>query len=281
MKIFKNKLAVAIVVLSVTFLILITQGFRRNKLPFLENGIGVAFNPVQGTIYKFNNGVKDFVGFIFNFSDVKDENEQLKKKNSELQNKLVEYNSLKNENNDLRKMLNFKNQNSQYDYLGCDIIGKSGDGVLDQFVINKGTKNGITKQMIVAAPDGLVGQITSIGSNWSIVQTLSNENMAVSATIESTDENSGVVKGYKNSDNKLLAQLCYLPEDSTVKKGDVILTSGLGGFYPKGIRIGSVIGIEEDKGKVMKNAIVQPYVDFNKLNNVFVVIPKNKIDVKY
>ncbi|WP_123054236.1 rod shape-determining protein MreC [Clostridium sp. JN-1] len=281
MKIFKNKLAVAIVVLSVTFLILITQGFRRNKLPFLENSIGAAFNPVQGTIYKLNNGVKNFVGFIFNFSDVKTENEQLKKKNSELENKLVEYNSLKSDNDNLRKMLNFKNQRSEYDYLGCDIIGKSGDGVLDQFIINKGSKSGIEKQMIVVTAEGLVGQITKVGSSWSIVQTLSNENIAVSATIESTDENSGVVKGYKDSDNKLLTQLCYLPESSNVKKGDVILTSGLGGFYPKGIRIGSVIDVQEDKGKVMKNAIVKPYVDFNKINEVFVVIPKNKIDVKY
>lgn len=281
MKIFKNKLAVAIVVLSVTFLILITQGFKRNKLPFLENGIGVTFNPVQGTIYKFNNGVKNFVGFVFNFSNIKSENEQLKKKNSELENKLVEYNSLKSDNDNLRKMLNFKNQRSEYDYLGCDIIGKSGDGVLDQFVINKGSKNGIEKQMIVVASEGLVGQITNVGSNWAIVQTLSNENIAVSATIESTDENSGVVKGYKDSDNKLLAQLCYLPESSSVKKGDVILTSGLGGFYPKDIRIGSVIDVQEDQGKVMKTAIVQPYVDFNKINDVFVVIPKNKIDVKY
>lgn len=281
MKIFRNKLAVTIVLLSVTFLILIFKTIKSDNISLTGNGIGVTFNAIQGGIYKFNSKVKDSVSFIFNFSNVKKENEELRKKNNELESKALDYDSLKEENEKLRGMLNFKNQRSEYDYIGCDIIGKSGSGLLDQFVINKGSKDGIQKQMIAITEQGLVGQVTSTGSNWAIVQSLSNENLAVSGTIESTNDNGGIVKGYKDSDNRLLAKLYYLPLDSNIKKGDVILTSGLGGIYPKGIRIGSVTDVEEDKGKVMKNAIIKPYVDFNKLEEVFIVLPKNKIDVKY
>lgn len=281
MKFLKNKLAVTIVVLSVTFLLLISHSIKRDSVSYVGNGLGITFNSIQGGLYTFNTKVKDSVGFIFNFSRVKKENDELRKKNSELENKVVDYHSLKNENERLREMLNFKNQRSEYNYIGCDIIGKSGNGLLDQFTINKGSKDGIEKQMIAITSQGLVGQVTSVGSNWSIVQTLANENLAVSATIESTNDNSGIVKGYKDSDNRLLAKLYYLPLDSKVKKGDVILTSGLGGLYPKGIRIGSVLSIEEDKGKVMKNAVIKPYVDFNKLEELFIVLPKNKIDIKY
>ncbi|MCT8978242.1 rod shape-determining protein MreC [Clostridium sp. CX1] len=281
MKFLKNKLAVTIVVLSVTFLILISRSIKRDSISYMGNGIGITFNSLQGGLYKFNTKVKDSVSFIFSFSRVKEENEQLKKKNSQLESKALDYDSLKNENERLREMLNFKDQRSEYNYIGCDIIGKSGSGLLDQFVINKGSKDGIEKQMIAITSQGLVGQVTSVGSNWAIVQTLANENLAVSGTIESTNDNSGIVKGYKDSDNRLLAKLYYLPLDSSVKKGDVILTSGLGGLYPKGIRIGSVINVEEDKGKVMKNAVIKPYVDFNKLEELFIVLPKNKIEVKY
>ena len=69
--------------------------------------------------------------------------------------------------------------------------------------------------------------------------------------------------------------------DSEVKEGDVILTSGLGQIYPKEIRVGEVISVESDEIKVMKTAIVKPYVDFNKLEELFVIIPKETREVKY
>jgi len=280
-KFFKSKLTVSIILLSVTFLILISQSIKRENVSFIENGIGLSFNSIQGTFYNLNTNIKYSLGFIFNYSSVRKENEELTKKNNELENKLVEYNSLKGENITLKSMLNFKDANSNYDYIGCNIIGKSGNGYLDQFVINKGSKDGIAKNMIAVTGEGLVGQVTTVGSNWSTIQSLSNENLAVSALVESTNENSGILKGYKDSGNNLLAKLYYLPIDSNVAKGDVILTSGLGGLYPKGIRIGSVLSVEEDKGKVMKTALVEPYVDFNKIQELFIVVPQNKIDGKY
>ncbi len=244
----------------------------------MRNGVGVTFNSVQGVIFKFNTGVKNFVGSIFNFSSIKKENEDLKKKNSELENKVIDYQSLKSENERLRQSLNFKEQRGEFNYIGGDIVEKGANGMLDQFVINRGSKDCIAKGMVAVTYEGLVGQVTSVGSNWSIVQTLANENIAVSGAVESTNDNNGIVKGYKDSSNNLLAKLYYLPVDSNIKKGDVILTSGLGGLYPKGIRIGAVTDIEEDKGKVMKNAIIKPYVDFNKLQEILIIVPKDKMD---
>lgn len=276
----KNKLAVTIIVLSVTFLSLINYSAKRDKVSFVENGVGVALNPVQGFIYNVNTKVKGFTEFITSFSEVRKENEELKNRNLALESKEKDYDVLKAENERLREMLNFKNQNSQYDYIGCDIIGKSGGTFLEELTINKGRKDGIEKQMVVMTKDGLVGQIASVGDNWAIVQTLSNENIAVTGIVQSTRESVGVIKGYKDSRNKKIAKLYYLPLDSDIKIGDSILTSG-GKLYPKGIRIGYVIDVEEDKGKVMKNALIQPFVDFSKLEEVFIVIPKNKLDIKY
>ncbi|MCY6485074.1 rod shape-determining protein MreC [Clostridium aestuarii] len=281
MTFFKNKLTVIIIVLSVSFLILIGYNFKKEKIGAAENGVGVTLNSVQGVVYNFNSKIKNSINFFVNYSDVKKENEKLRTDNIQLKDKAIKFDALQKENKRLRKMLNFKDQKSEYEYLGCDIIGKSGNDWLEGFVINRGSNDGIKKRMVVITGEGLVGQVTSVGSNWAIVQSLVNENIAVAGLVNSTDENDGIVKGYRDSNDKLLAKLYYLPLDSKIKNEDTILTSGLGGLYPKGISIGTVIDIEEDKGKLVKNALIQPSVDFNKLQELFVVIPKEQREVKY
>ncbi|CAB1239969.1 rod shape-determining protein MreC [Clostridium sp. MT-14] len=287
MRFLKNKLIVTIIILSIVFLFLIPFSIKGGSGSVLRNGIGVTFSSVQGGLYKFNGGLKNFISFLINFSEVKSENEELSKENSSLKNKLVEYNTLKSENSQLRKELNFKKQRAEYDYIGCDIVGKSSDGILDELVINRGSADGIEKQMVAVTAEGLVGQVVHVEKSWSIVQCLTNENLAVGGTIARATAdtngvvNSGIVKGYKGSEDKYLAKLYYLPQESTIKKGDEILTSGIDNSYPQGIRIGSVISVEDDKGKVMKNAVIKPYVNFDKIQELLIVVPKNKIDIKY
>lgn len=278
MKFLKNKLAVTVIVLSVTFLGIIIFSFEKNTNKVFSNGASIALNPVQKLVYNIFDNIKSGMTFFYTFSDVKKENEELKKKNIELENKLIDYDNFKNENERLGKILEFKNQRNDYNYVGAHIIGKSGGSFLDGYIIDKGQKDGIEKEMVVIAADGLVGQVTSVNSNWSIVQSIVNENIAVHAIVESTRESSGIVKGYKDSNNNLLAKLWFLPMNSEIKEGDVISTSGLGKLYPKDIRIGKVISVEEDKVKVNKNAVIQPFVDFNKLEELFVIVPKEKRD---
>lgn len=277
----KNKLAVVIIILSVTFLSLIGYSANREKMSFVENGVGVTINSVQGIFYDGFSKIRNSLKFITNFSKVKAENEQLRKSNIEAKNKALEYDASIKENERLRKMLNFSKQRDEYNYVGANISGLSGNSFSDGFIINKGENKGIKKRMIAMTGEGLVGQVTSVGNNWAIVQSLSNENIAVAALVQSTSDNNGIVKGYKDENNKLLAQIEHLSLDSAIKKGDVILTSGLGGIYPSGIRIGSVLSVHEDKGEVMKSAIIEPYVDFSKIEEVFIVVPKETTEVKY
>ena len=255
MKLLKNKLTVTIIVLSVAFLGLITLTVSRDDKG-LESGAGSTLNPVQKVAYGFNRGVKDFVDFFLNFSDVRDENKELKKENDKLKAEIDEYSKLKEENERLQKVLNFKDEKNNYDYIGTNIIGISGDSILN-------------------------GYISSVGKNWAIVQCIVNENVKVAVMVDSTRENTGILQGYKDYFNNNLAKVLNLPMDSEVKEGDVIVTSGLGGYYPKEIKIGEVVSVEEDRVKVMKSAIVKPYVDFNKIEELFIVAPKDKREIKY
>ena len=281
MKLLRNKLAVTIVVLSVSFLGLIVYTVKKENRSIIESGAGSTLNPIQSIVYKGTNGIKETLDFFLNFSEVKATNKELINKNQELENELSTYSDLKEENDRLRQVLNFAEERNNYNYIACDIIGHSGGSFLDGYVVNKGKNDNIQKGMIVIAAQGLVGQVTSVGSNWSIVQSLVNENISVSVMVQSTRDATGYIKGFKDSQNSNLAKVYDLPMDSEVKEGDVIMTSGVGMLYPKEIKIGEVIKVEEDKVHVMKNAIVKPYVDFNKLEELVIVSPKDTREIKY
>ena len=276
MKPFKNKLAVTIVVLSVAFLGVIMFSLKKDSNS-ISSGVGTIISPLQRIIYSVNDKLKNSFDFFVNFKNVKEENDALISENAELENKLVEYNRLKEENDKLREILNYANANKNYDYLGCNIIGYSGGNISNGYLIDKGTKDGVEKDMVIISSQGLVGKITRSEENFSIMQTILNEDIAVAAMVESTRESTGIIKGIGNGKNRNLISLTNLPIDSEIKEGDVILTSGLGRMYPKEIRIGEVISVETDNVKVMKSAVVKPYVDFNKLEELVIIIPKEKV----
>lgn len=281
MKRLKNKLAVTIIVLSVAFLGLIIYTFKDPNKNAIESGAGAALNPIQKIAYTVNVKIKDFVDLCLNFSTVKEENNNLTKENADLKKQLLEYSDLKQENDQLRKVLKFKDSRDNYNYVATNIIGYAGGNILDGYIVDKGKDDGIEKGMIVIAADGLVGQVTSVGSNWAIIKSILNENIAVSVKVESTKENTGILRGYRNADGTAECKVENLPMDSNIKEGDTIVTSGLGQIYPKDIMVGKVVSVQEDKVNVMKNAIVKASVDFNKLEGLFVVVPKDKREIKY
>ena len=278
MKPFKNKLAVTIVVLSVAFLGIIVLSIKGNS-NIISSGVGGVISPLQKIVYTVNEKVKGSFDFFINFSNVKKENEELTAKNAELENKLIENERMKDEKTRLREMFDYSQTNANYDYLGCNIIGYSGGNISNGYIIDKGTKDGVEKDMVVITPAGLVGKVTKASSSFAIVQTILNENIAVAAMVESTDETTGILQGITDSKNKNLTELSNIPIESAIKEGDKILTSGLGEMYPKEIRIGEVISVEVDNVGIMKRAVVKPYVDFNKLEELFVVVPKEKVDI--
>lgn len=116
MKLLKNKLAVTIIVLSVTFLGLIAYTVKKENKSIIESGAGSALNPVQRLLYSATNQVKETLDFFLNFSEVKSQNKKLVDENEDLKNKLAEYSDLKAENDRFRQMLNFAEERNNYNY---------------------------------------------------------------------------------------------------------------------------------------------------------------------
>mgnify|MGYP000298574133 FL=1 len=277
MKPFKNKLAVTIVLLSVAFCGMIIYSLQSDANG-ISSSVSTVVSPLQKIVYNINSRVKETVDFFLNFSEVKLENEELKKKNTKLANELIEYESLKDEVERLREALNFTESKNNYKYVGVNIIGYSGNSLSDGYIIDKGSNDGIDKNMVVVSSKGLVGKVTKVASNFAIVQSILNENIAVAVMDQQTREATGVLQGLSDKKDNNMTVVYNLPISSDVKEGDIIITSGLGKIYPKEIPVGTVVSVEEDNVRVMKSAVVEPFVNFNEVEELFVVIPNNNID---
>lgn len=282
MRLMKNKLAVTVIVLSASFLIIIGLSVGRKNATFAESGVGTALNEVQGRIYKVSSKISNQLSFLTHVNEIKSENQELKKKINDLANMEQHYEYLKNDNENLRKQLNFEKSSTNYTYKGADVVKGAAGNWVDELIINLGKDNGMEVGMVVLDNQGcLVGKITFLASNWSRIETLANSNIAVSAVVGGKPDNNGILKGLRESNNSIMASFNSLPLTSDIKKGDVVVTRGLDPGFPKDIRIGTVTEVQEDKGKLAKNAIVKPFAEFNKLQEVTIVMPKDKINVGY
>lgn len=280
-KLLKNKLSRKIVILTAILLVLFGVTVYKDNKSLVESGAGAALNPVQKVIYSTNKRMESLIDFFLRYEDVKKENEELLLENIELEAKLRSFDSLQEENEKLKEMFSIKNRQDQYDYLGTNVIGRTGGGIITSYIIDKGSDEGLQAGMAVMSQEGIVGQVTETAATWSVVETLSSENISIHVTTVEDKMNSGILEGHIGSGQKQMAKISYLPIDSSIKEGDDVVTSGLGRFYPPDFFIGEVVRVEEDKGNLMKTAIVETAVNFNDTRMLFVILPKNMEDVEY
>ena len=199
--------------------------------------------------------------------ELKQENENLKNKNIELEKSLRELEIIKAENDTLKEYVNLKNKYSQYTTKPAYVIQKDFDNFSKLIEINLGKKDGIDVNMTVISEKGLVGHIISVTDNTAKVQTIIDTSNAVSASIKSTRD-SILLKGSLDETGLKAIQI---PTDASIIEGDLVETSGIGGIYTKGIYIGKVKRVENTKNITDRYAFIEPAVEFSKLETVLVI----------
>jgi rod shape-determining protein MreC len=199
--------------------------------------------------------------------------QDLERENQELRKNLLEI-SLANqrmkeqmlENIRLRKLLNFK-ENSTYRVVSASVVALGQEQTIRSLILNVGKKDSVERNYTVLTEDGLVGKVLRVESSQSIVQILMDPNALVSARLQRSRE-IGVVAWSGN----LWLDFNYIPKDVDVEPGEAVLTSGLSRIYPAGIKIGVVVEIQENEYELFKKIKVKPAVNFNRLEDVFVLI---------
>lgn len=270
---YKERMIVAVVAIILVIIIGYT-GRERLNISSSENLIGKLLRPV----ISFSSGVQNRIEGVFasigDVIDAKEENEvlrasikQLESENRDLQNVIGKADYLKRE-----QMLT---ENSPFDLTKARIIAKEPGNWFDQFVIDKGSRDGISKGDTVVQGieiekdiyiECLVGRVVDTGDNWSKVVSLIDELNSTSFKLIRTQDG-GIVSG--SVDGILEGYLFDYTAD--VIEGDQLYTSGLGGIYSKDIYIGEVSEIIGDQEELTKRLVIKPALDFKKLYNVFVI----------
>ena len=199
------------------------------------------------------------------------EHQILKENMIQLEEQLLEMDETLRENQRLKALLAFKQENTPNLVSGVRVTGKNPGNWFNTLTIDSGFQQGVAVNMALVNNQGLIGRVTEVGSNWAKVRTIVDGQSAISAIVERTRDN-GMIRG--NNTFTLEDGLCRminLPLDSDIVVGDRIITSGLGDIFPKGIPIGEVVEVVEEKREMYKTAIVQPAVDFQRLEEGLII----------
>ena len=266
----KNKAGLIGIIITIIVLIavVIFSNISTGNLSCVEGAVGTIFVPIQNGIVFLKNKITGNEQENSDIASLQQENQKLKDENSKLQEQLRELEILKSENNTLKEYVNLKNKYSEYTTVPAYVIERSISNYEKIVVINAGSEDGIEANMPVISESGLVGYVISSTKDTAKVQTIIDTSSNVSANISNVQD-SVILKGTLN--NIQTVRATYIPADSTILQGDQVVTSGLGGIYPKGILIGTVKNVVNTKNEADRYAEIEVATDFSRLETVLVI----------
>lgn len=244
-------------------------GFER---PHISQGEAVLRNliaPLQSGVMVIGQKTDNFLSQVFAYTKTRQENERLQKEIDRLTEEnsiLIEY---RQENARLRKLLGLEETiGNSFSLTAARVTARELDNLHQTLTIDKGFRHGIRKDMAVINEQGLIGRIINVTDRTSEVLLILDRQGAVGAIVQQTRV-PGVVEGLGPNSNKL--QMIHISIDSPINVNQVVITSGFGGKFPKGLRIGYVKEVIPEGNGLMKRAVIQPFVDFGRLEEILVV----------
>lgn len=257
--------------LVVIVIILVAFFFRKSNNRFVAEVSNVISKPVQ-VLFNFTVNTKNSIASYFsNKKKIVAENEDLKNQINELKYQLVESQKIEDENISLKQMLEIKKAYQHFNLVTGKIIYREHDNWSQTFKIDVGENDGIKVDQAVISTDGLVGYISKVEENTSVVTTILDPATSVSVTTSTLNE-PAILKGdlELKSENKL--KLDFIQLNASVSISDVVYTSGLGLIYPSSIPVGKVVEIVNLKSDINRYAIIEPNVNIKTIKEVGVII---------
>ena len=212
--------------------------------------------------------------YIFSYESLLAENEALKEQLSQMEDQARQAAALTKENQALRDALELKQNNEGYKMVDGYIISWISNDWSSTFTINQGTNAGIAEGMCAITANGeVVGLVTEVGSNYSVIKTVLDSSLEISATIVSSGYN-GMVKGGYSTDHPDLLRMNYLPSSATIRNNDQVVTTG-STVYPRNLILGYVVDAGFDDTGVAKYALLEPAADIGALDQIFIITEYN------
>lgn len=264
-KSFKVLCVVLGVLLAMSLVTLFTGGF------VLPNLLGAVTTPMQKvSTMVANNAAATAANVTRSYEDLLAENQALRAEIDRLNNQLADYYQLKQENDQLRNFLELKKENPDYQLVAGSVVGRDPNDLFYNFRVDCGSLAGVSVNDPVITESGLVGWVSSVSSMYCNVTTILSPEANITA-VDKVSRDSGVVTSDLKLADQGLIRLGLLEADNRVQAGDLIVTSGIGGVFPKNLLIGKAVEVKNSTTDVSLYATVEPFVDVKTVRDVLII----------
>ncbi|MDP6431657.1 MAG: rod shape-determining protein MreC [SAR324 cluster bacterium] len=260
------RLQISILVAILGLFVLLFQSHNEQGSSRIQIAIQTVTYPFQASVQSAVSNIKNLWNSYIFLIDVKEENNRLKQQILDMEEKLSEHIENSVQFRRLRDQMLFARKNP-LEKIYAEIIGESSDNAHNIRFINRGSNQKVQRNYIVIRKEGLVGRIHSVSPFQSSVQLMIDHRNRVPALIQ-RNRVRGLIYGTQAG-----IEMRQINQHAKIKIGDRVISSGLGGLYHKGILIGWVSEIRHQQHELFKTAILESAVDFNSIEEVFVIIP--------
>ncbi len=261
-----------VVLLVLLFISFALMGFSQNKITIQFKSLAFSvFYPFQWAGVSTIIFVKDFFSSIKHNKYLKEELAQTKKLLEDYERTQFEFDEIKRENERLRRLIGIQSE-MEYETVIAEVVAKSPQNFYKTLIVNRGKSSGIKKWMpVVAYQDNekcVVGKVIDVQAYSARVHPLIEQTSYIGAMLKDS-RYSGLLIGQSPLSENCMLQ--YIDRRVDIQYGDTVVTSGMGGVFPKGILIGEVVSVSKKRYGIFQEAIVQPKVDFGRLEEVYII----------
>lgn len=232
----------------------------------VEKAVMAAVGPLQSVTsagYRFvSRGIGTYVALV----DTKKENRRLRERLSRLEAERVRLIEAAKQEERLRKMLHLE-ESARFKLVVCTVIGVDAARPFSSIFIDRGHEEGLAINMPVITYAGVVGKVVKLSGHVARVQLLTDTKSSIAVLVQRSRA-AGILRGNGSG----VCEMAYIDAEADVRRGDTVLTSGLGGIYPRGLRVGTVRSVVKRYGCLTKTALVLPHINVGQLEEVYVVI---------
>ena len=227
--------------------------------------------PVRAALTGVASGAAAALTDAQQFNDLRAENEALRAEVAQLRSAAAGVQSTRRENASLRAALNYQRRNTEFTLLTARVVGRDSVDVLDTLILDRGATDGVRVGMALLANGSLAGRVLRVTTTSADVLPIQSSQSAVSAVAQGEE---GVADGIVEGDDNGGLRLTRIEPDAPLAIGDLVVTSGLSGGFPRGIPIGRVISVFTSPENVFREAAVEPFVRAERLDVVEVVLER-------
>ena len=272
MKKFFSRYGVWFLAVAAVFAVLLSVlSYFSSTSSVLRNAAGVVASPFRAAASGVSGWFEDKRHYYQDYSDLLAENKALREEVAELRAGAQQAELDREENARFRELIGLREQRRDFVFESAKVLERSVSNWTRTVTLGKGTVHGVAVNNVVVSSEGyMIGVVTEAGANWCTVQTVIDTDTELGALLFRTGD-VVIAEGDFALMHENRLKVTYLPADTALLVGDYIMTSGLGGYYPSNIVIGTVESVEVGDSGIAQYAVLKPLVDFDELTEVFII----------